>query len=88
MSTFSDWSNAIDRISAKSDEYHRKRIDEFRAQTEAKDFSKESDEGLLELFVRATNGTGCFFKDERDVLEIAHWKIKDELMHRLRKSGA
>jgi hypothetical protein len=84
MSTLSDWSNAIERISAKSNEDRRKHTEAFRAQTEAKNFSKESDEDLLELFVRSTNGANCFFKDEREVWEIALGKIKDELLRRLR----
>jgi hypothetical protein len=87
MSTLSDWSTVITQISAKTDEDRRKRTEAFRAQTDAKDFSKESDEDLLELFVRATNGTGCFFKDEREVWKIALGKIRDEVMRRLRKDG-
>lgn len=76
MSTLSDWSTVVERISAKNEEDRRWRVMVFRTQTEAKDFSKEGDEDLLELFVRATNGTGCFFKDEREVWEIAHYRLE------------
>jgi hypothetical protein len=85
MSTLSDWTNVIEQISAKNEAERRKRVYAFRRQTDEKDFSKESDEDLLELFVRATNGVGCFHIDERNVWEIAHGKIRDELMRRLRK---
>lgn len=88
MSTLSEWTMAIEEISAKSAAERAERVERFKIETERKDFSKFTNEDLLTLFVRAVNGMSCFYRDERAVWEAAHHKIQSELLRRMGAQSA